>query len=150
MVFTSESQTLQLSVLDSSEKLFKVKSDRDAKLTLLSVPSNLRAPLYEITIGAQSNTKCVLKLRMGLNDVYIDFDTPDVLSATELRPFWLSWSNGTLRFGRGDVFYQNSLFIYNDPQPAYRKHIHAIELGSGTGSVAEWEVSGQNIGGNIA
>ena len=45
------------SLLASQETVFRVKSSSDAKISLLSVPSNLKALSYEVVIGAVNSIK---------------------------------------------------------------------------------------------
>jgi hypothetical protein len=143
-VYTSSDQsyrTLHRSLLDSQQQtVFKVKASSDAKISLLRVPSNFLAPSYEIIVGAEFNTKTILHSKAaGGDQIAFQVNTPDILSSAELRSFWVSWMNGTVRFGKGDTPGQNELLNYVDPQPAFRRHVHSIAVASGLG-IAEWEL----------
>ena len=142
-VYTSSNQlyrTLHRSLLDAQGTVFKVKAAHDAMISLLSVPSNFNAPSYEIVIGANGNTMTVLHLKSELNDVIFQVYTPNILNADELRSFWVSWLDGMVHFGTGEVVGQNALLNYTDPQPLYRKYVHSIAVASGTDVLAEWEI----------
>ena len=128
--------TLHKSTIDVQEVKFKVKSSSDAMLALLSVPSNLNAPSYEITIGAQGNTLSILKSKSPNGDLVIQADTPGILDPGVFRSFWISWVNGTVNFGSGDVVGQSRLLSFIDPQPTYRKHVHSIAVASGAAASA--------------
>jgi hypothetical protein len=147
-VYTSSDQlyrTLHRSLLDTQQTVFKVKASSDAKISLLRVPSNFLAPSYEIIVGAEFNTRTILHSKAaGGDQVVFQVNTPDILSSAELRSFWVSWMNGTVRFGKGDTPGQNELMNYVDPQPAFRRHVHSIAVASGLG-IAEWEL-GQAFG----
>ena len=106
---------------------------------MLSVPSNLNAPSYEITIGAQGNMMSVLKSKSPMGDLITQADTPGILDPSVFRSFWISWINGTVNFGSGDVVGQSRLLSFIDPQPTYRKHVHSIAVASGASSLGEWE-----------
>lgn len=122
-----------------------MKAASDAKISLLRVPSNFMAPSYEIVVGAESNSKTILHTKAAGGDlIAFQVNTPDILSSTELRQFWVKWSNGTIRFGKGGVVGLNELMNYVDPQPAFRRHVHSIAVASGLGA-AEWEL-GQEFG----
>jgi len=108
-------------------------------LALLSVPSNLNAPSYEVTIGTQGNMLTVLKSKSPMGDLIIQADTPGILDPSVFRSFWISWINGTVNFGSGDTVGQSRLLSFIDPQPTYRKHVHSIAVASGAGSIGEWE-----------
>ena len=100
----------------------------------------MKAPSYEIEIGAQFNSKILLHSKAaGGDSIVSQVDSPSVLGSTEFRPFWISWNNGTVRFGKGDVVGLNQLISYVDPQSAFRRHVHSIAVASGSG-VAEWEL----------
>lgn len=147
-VYTSSDQsyrTLHRSLLDTEHTVFKVKAASDAKISLLRVPSNFHAPSYEIIVGAEFNTRTILHSKSaGGDQIVFQVNTPDILSSTELRSFWVSWTNGTVRFGRGDTPGQSELLSYVDPQPAFRRHVHSLAVASGLG-IAEWEL-GQEFG----
>jgi len=117
-----------------------VKAASDAMVSLLSVPSNFKAPSYEIIVGALGNTKTLLHCKSSAGDIEFEIDTQNILSATELRSFWLSWVNGTIQFGTGDVVGQNRLLNFKDPQPTYRKYVHSVAVATGLGVNGEWEI----------
>lgn len=152
-VYTSAGQaysTLHRSLLDAQYTTFKVKAQSDAMISLLRVPRNIFATSYEIVIGTQSNGHTVTILRgkspLGANEFEIEIDTVDILSSTDLRSFWVSWQDGAIQFGTGNVFGQGRLINYKDPQPSYRKYVHSLAVASGTN--AEWEF-GQPFGSSM-
>lgn len=135
--------TLHHSTTNSKEVKFKVKSSNDAILALLTVTNNLKAPHYELTIGAQGNTISQLKAKSVNGEFSVQVDTPQILDSGSFLPFWITWINGTVQFGKGDVVGQNRLLSYMDPLPAYRKDVHAVAVASGGNAFAEWEFQGQ-------
>lgn len=142
-VYTSSQQsyrTVHRSMLDAQDTTFKVKSAHDAMLSMLRVPNNFQAPSYEIIIGAVANSKTILYVKSSTeNNNVFEINTPGILSAVELRAFWISWKNGTIHFGTGENVGQNALLNYTDPLPIYRKNVHSIAVASGLGAVGEWE-----------
>jgi len=58
-------------MIDVQEMKFKAKFSSDVMLALLSVPSNLNAPSYEIRVGAQGNTLSILKSKSPMGDLVI-------------------------------------------------------------------------------
>ena len=52
-------------------------------------------------MGAENNTKTVVRYR---NNSLGEVATPSLLSCTEVRNFWISWHNATLRVGRGYIY----------------------------------------------
>jgi len=131
--------TLHRSLLDTLQTVFRVRSASDAKVALLSIPGNFKAPSYELVIGAAQNTMTVLRCRSVTGDVVFDIDTPDILNVDELRSFWIGWTNGTITFGKGEAVGINRLLRFQDPNPTYRKYIHSLAVASEGESTAEWE-----------
>lgn len=141
-VYTSSDQlyrTFHRSLLDAQGTVFKVKAAHDALISLLRVPSNFKAPSYEIVIGTAGNTKTVLHIKSELSNLVYEVFTPSILSSDELRAFWVSWVNGMVQFGTGELVGENVLLYYNDPQPAYRRYVHSLAVASGLDVAAEWE-----------
>lgn len=131
--------TLHRSLLDDQQTSFKVRASNDAKIALLSVPSSFRAPSYEIIIGAERNTLTIIRTRSPKGDVESQVSSPDILSANELRPFWIQWTNGTIEFGAGEAIGVNSILKFVDADSTYRKHIHSLAVASLADETAEWE-----------
>jgi Farnesoic acid 0-methyl transferase len=131
--------TLHRSLLDNQQTLFKVRATSDARIALLSVPSNFRAPSYEITVGARQNTVTTLRCRSPSGDIVFNVDSPDILSARELRTFWIRWMNGTFEFGKGEVIGVTRVLMYEDPDPTYSKHVLSLAVSSLVNETTEWE-----------
>lgn len=132
-------KTIHRSLLDTLDVTFRVRALSDAKLVLLSTPGNTNTPCYEIDIGVQGNSKSVLRVRSVIGAITVEQDTVNILSITELRSFWVSWSNGTLKFGSGSISGTATIASIVDPEPTYRKDVHSIAVASETNLVAEWE-----------
>ncbi|XP_078660571.1 uncharacterized protein LOC144905067 isoform X1 [Branchiostoma floridae x Branchiostoma belcheri] len=98
----------------SSPLTFRVKTNRDVFFAL-SLERSDRGDLYEILIGGWWNTQSVIR-RSAEGIPKTTVSTPDILSAYELRGFWISWApDGTIAVGRegeGSPFLQ-----WQDPKP---------------------------------
>ncbi|KAI8514667.1 hypothetical protein Bbelb_072580 [Branchiostoma belcheri] len=98
----------------SSPLTFSIKTSRDA-IIALSLERSARGDLYEIIIGGWSNTQSVIR-RSAEGPAQTTVATPGILSADELRGFWISWApDGTIAVGRegeGSPFMQ-----WQDPDP---------------------------------
>jgi len=68
--------------------------------------------------------------------------SPNILSNSELRSFWLTWMNGTIEFGIGDAVGTSPMLMYTDPDPAYRRFVHSLAVASLADELAEWEFGG--------
>ena len=62
-------------------------------------------------------------------------DTVDILSESELRPFWLRWRDRHLRFGKGEEVGQNEVTSYNNMDLAA---ITSVSVSSGGSYTGEW------------
>jgi Farnesoic acid 0-methyl transferase len=131
--------TLHQSIIDIQQIVFKVRSTNDAKIALLSVPSNVRAWSYELTIGAKMNTVTTLSYNSPSGDNVHEVSTLGILSDSELRSFWLTWVDGSVKFGRGSVVGVSEVLTFTDPDPAYRRFIHSLAVASLADEKAEWE-----------
>jgi hypothetical protein len=73
---------------------------------------------YEVLIGGWSDTKSTLrKNRFEGLPLLSSSTAADMLDANSNRPFWLSWIDGFIRFGRGSVVGENVVLEYKDAQP---------------------------------
>lgn len=147
-------RTAHRSLLAQTQLVFKVRVQSDAKLALLIVPGNYKTASYEFEIGVNGNTKSILRIKSATGDLVTEVDTPSILSESELRPFWISWHNATIRFGTGESVGQGQLLSQTDPQPAYRRHVHSVAVASGAVVNGEWEFKGtlddgENFGGTL-
>lgn len=118
---------------------FVVKACKDASI-LLSDSHTINPELaYEIIIGAEENTKVVI--RELYNDGNLaETESTFILSCTEQRAFWLSWHNGTARIGFGLVYSVNVILekqLYEAVEGSYR--VNALGLATPT-TPGEWRV----------
>ncbi|XP_035696631.1 C3 and PZP-like alpha-2-macroglobulin domain-containing protein 8 [Branchiostoma floridae] len=95
--------------------MFEVKAERDVHVALSSRQDQDLDEIYEIVIGGWDNMRSVIRRsRQGYN--HVDVQTPNIVSKTEYRTFWIMWSSdGTIAVGRGD---ENLPFmLWRDPDP---------------------------------
>jgi hypothetical protein len=132
-------RTVHRSLLDMLNVTFRVRAAHGASVLLLSTPGNIQAPSYQVDIGAQDNTKTIIRVKSATGETTVEQDTKDILSIIELRPFWISWTNGTLKFGTGSIVDASTVISVADPQPAYRRDVHSLAVSSESATIAEWE-----------
>lgn len=99
----------------------------DMKVALSRDPQVTDSNVYEIIVGGWTNTQSVIRRGLG-GDTVATVATPDILSCSESRPFWIGWQNGNITVGRGNVTGQESFMSYADPAPYV---IAAVSLASG-------------------
>ena len=114
--------------------LFKVKSCQEAHIALTDKPTVWGDYIYDIIIGADSNTQTQI-WKKNITRPVSSTDTDSVLNCDEDRQFWLGYSDGTVEVGRGDTLGQGLLVNYRDPQ---KPKIFAASLASGPIKGAEW------------
>lgn len=90
---------------------FRAQSCEGAEIMLISDAQKLEES-YFVIIGDSENTITSIISPMGNK---VQQQTPRILSCDHDRPFWISWSNGTLRVGRSSLPYLNE--IANMPIP---------------------------------
>ena len=60
-----------------------------------------------------------------------------VLDCGEKRPFWVSWTEGHIRVGRGDSLGEQIISGYSDPQFRY---VHAVGISTEDDKDGQWTV----------
>ena len=63
---------------------------------------NEMSDAYSVKIGHDLNSKSYIKLDIADETTAgVSFETPEILSSSEYRTFWISWSDGRVAFGTG-------------------------------------------------
>ncbi|WAR17325.1 CPMD8-like protein [Mya arenaria] len=86
-------------VASAKQILFETKGKNDAHILLQNEPEKYLSDVYEVVLGLNSNTESHLRL-LQQGTVLCSLKTPDILTAKEYRPFWITW-NTTLAIGKG-------------------------------------------------
>ncbi|XP_019646607.1 PREDICTED: uncharacterized protein LOC109487084 isoform X2 [Branchiostoma belcheri] len=132
-----------LTAIDSSSLFtFEVQANNDAHVALSSQNQDLD-DMYEIVIGGWNNTRSAIRRsKQGANRAFSS--TPGILSSTESRGFWISWTaTGSISVGRqGEA---HPFLEWTDPQPL---HVAYAGYTTGWGSTGQWRfcpsLTGQN------
>lgn len=95
---------------------FEFQACTDLKVALATNPHVTSDNVYEITVGGWANTKSVIRRGLFGSEVASGM-TPDVLSCTVARPFWIGWDRGNITVGRGYVIGGEVFLFYEDPSP---------------------------------
>ncbi|XP_077862604.1 uncharacterized protein LOC100373394 [Saccoglossus kowalevskii] len=92
---------------------FEVKANNDVHIGLSAQQHDL-ATMYAIVIGGLGNTQSFIRRsKQGLN--MVSEYTPDILSPSEFRGFWVTWHNGVIKVGRAGE--SNPFMQWEDPNP---------------------------------
>ena len=90
--------TFWLSVQGQDYAVFTVRTKNDAHIGLSEHPGVFNRNMYEIVIGAYSNTACDIRIgKQG--EIKHHMQTPGILSDVEPRTFWVGWKNGLIEVG---------------------------------------------------
>ena len=68
---------------------------------------------------------------------YTSLDTPGINSCTEERSFWISWQNGAIEVGRGEILGQERFL---DFQPLEFYPIRAVGFSTGYSFNGTWSI----------
>ncbi|XP_031774382.1 uncharacterized protein LOC100869921 isoform X4 [Apis florea] len=121
----------------SGQLQFRIKAPNDAHIALTTGPQE-GEPMYEVFIGGWSNSKSVIRKNRTKPDV-AEVDTPGILSADEMRGFWIRWNDGVLSVGKEGE--PSAFLTYADPEPF---GIGYFGVCTGWGASGEWLIEDVN------
>lgn len=111
---------------------FRVKSAKDAHIGLFDKYNEQIA--YEIIIGAGDNTYMGIRRKTQSNVEAFVYGT--FLNASEFRAFWITWANGFIEIGRGNIIGHDRVLHWQDPAPL---GVSIVAISNWYGSTGEWE-----------
>ena len=80
----------------------QVRVAKNLNVILAERFGNELSDAYIVKIGHDLNSKSYIKLDIADDATAgVSFETPEILSASEYRTFWISWSDGLVAFGTG-------------------------------------------------
>jgi len=96
----------------------------------------------DIIIGGWDNTRSIIRAGVGGGGwpIYSDVSTPNILSCSETRYFWVTWHNSLVAVGRGEVLQQD---ILRDARPVLSNDINeitAVGYSTGWGYNGTWYI----------
>ena len=99
---------------------FRIKAAKDAQLILATEP-RVSSPRYEVEIGANENAATIFKRSRDGSKVVqlLQKDTPDVLSNSSFRTFWVELEGDRVVLGSGESF----VFFWRDASPLNVKYV---------------------------
>ena len=115
---------------------FSVMTCQDAKLALVPT-SDFPSLMYDVTIGGWHNSISVIRTELENNANIVDSHyEPNIVSCTEFRDFWVSWTDNNIKCGKGRVVGEELLVDYYDLSQAYE--VKFIGISTGWGSSGTW------------
>ena len=105
--------TAHLTVLDSTDLVFKVATEDNALLALSVIPGVYDVMTYEIAIGETGNR--LVQIRDGIGGAILAHaEKYGLLDRDELRSFWISWGSGRVSVGQGSTVGEEELVSVMD------------------------------------
>ena len=124
-----------ISMLGNSSLKFKVRAGGDVYLALSELTGHTQSLTYEIVIGCGNNSQS--QIRQSVNgEVKTRATTTDILSGSEMRPFWISWKRGAILVGHGDTIGERSFLMWKPDSP---HDINAVSMTTGEDRMGAWE-----------
>ena len=118
---------------------FTVGASNDVHVGLSGVSTGHHGEKYELVLGGWGNTQSVIRgATQGPELVRVD--TPNLLSRSEARPLWISWSDHHLRVGKGTVVGQDE-FMRVPLEHGHTTPFKYMLASTGFGSTGDWVVT---------
>lgn len=116
---------------------FMLKAAGDAHIALSAVYSELERKTWEIVIGAENNTKSMIK-DGAMGPVRVEALTMNIVTDNDFRYFWISWADNHLEVGRG-AQYGYGRFLHWHVPPNKQFQINCLGVSTGKASRGQWE-----------
>ncbi|KAK7474527.1 hypothetical protein BaRGS_00034221, partial [Batillaria attramentaria] len=116
---------------------FKIKTAGEAYIALSAVYGDLERKTYEIVLGAEENSKSFIR-DSSLGPIKAEAQTVNLLSDTEFRYFWISWTNNMVEVGRGARYGQQQFLRWKVP-PNKQFHVNCMAVSTSRVGKGEWE-----------
>ena len=124
-----------VSVKGRTDVVFDVQACNDAHVALSSFSNLQNVMTYEVVLSGWSNQRSVIRARKQGENLVVA-QTPGLLSCNESRTFWVSWTSGIIKVGRGAFVGVDRFMEWIDPLP---KPITTLSVASGYGSPGTWK-----------
>ena len=122
-------------MLGNTSLTFKVRASGDVYLALSELTGHTQSLTYEIVIGCDNNS--LSQIRDSINgEVKTKGHTTDILSVSQMRPFWISWRRGAILVGHGDTVGDRSFLMWKPDAP---HAINAVSMATGGDRLGAWE-----------
>jgi Farnesoic acid 0-methyl transferase len=132
------------SVGDARSLVFSVQACQEVHVALSQVPGIVLHMTYELVISETGSGNTVL--RDGADGPVLKTAiTPGILSCSNTRVFWISWTMNSVSFGNGSVAERNRILYHTNPSNPLS--INAISFMTTYGVVGRF--SFENFVGNI-
>lgn len=121
--------------------IFAVKACSNAHLRLAATPEYDVGihDAFELSVGTLNNSCTELSLvEFRTGSVRQNFtETPGILDCDDYRDFWISWDNQRVRFGEGELYLNEVIYLDTENDV----NIHFIETATGVDIEGWWSIS---------
>lgn len=124
-----------LSVIDQNSVVFKARACSDVHVGLARYPGISYVEMYEVVIGGWDNSKSVIRTGMQQSPK-AELDERDMVDCEKSRPFWVSWIDGRIAFGRGTIVGSREYLYWQDPNP---HEVTGVGITNAAGYNGTWE-----------
>ena len=122
-----------LQTKDRDILVFKARAQNNASVALC--PSDQSSTCHEVIIGISNNSTA---LRYGFSGLPSTITyTPELLSSSTFRTFWIRWSNSSIDVGKGPDVGLNAFLNGSFTVP---HSVSAVGFASGLDSSGQWEI----------
>ena len=113
----------------------------NAKIALAPT-TDFTSLMYDVGLAVWRNTRSVIRTVLLDNIKTVDSnDESNIVSCTEFRDFWVSWTDNHIKSGKGLVVGQDILVAYDDSHsPTYE--VNFIGISTGWGAPGTWVIYG--------
>lgn len=126
-----------LAVQETTSIVFEVRASNDAHILLMQDKGDFDRNIYEIVIGAGTNSFSTIRKERLSKDVTHKMHHP--LSCYIQRYFWISWNGKdgkTIKLGSGQQPGENEILSYTDSGPRVKVNYAAVS--TGWGATGDW------------
>ncbi len=121
---------------DKTNITFYVDATNDAKIALSEnyidgYHGQEDINFYEIVIGGWHNTISVINERQ--DPLKCTVKTPGILTPGVAQPFWITWDNGNIRFGREHQVGYDVICEWQDPNPKTINYLSITTIATSDG-----------------
>ncbi|XP_074658001.1 uncharacterized protein LOC141910980 isoform X2 [Tubulanus polymorphus] len=127
----------EVPVTDKRFITFRVKAAANAHICLSAIYGNLQQKTVEVTIGGKNNSRSwITENAEGAKRC--ESVTKNVLSDSEFRNFWISWKDGLVEVGEGNLRGRGRFMYWSIPEKK-QFHVNCMAVSSDKTGAAEWE-----------
>jgi len=134
----ASNKELTLSVDHHQSLVFSVQACKDVALHLYENAGFKEQYAYLVRLGVENNKESDIQTPSGsaIRSIGVSRKTPDLLSCTEMRHFWITWYTGQIRIGKGPNIGEDFILDFQELRP---EEVRVISFSTFSKEEAYWE-----------